>query len=589
MVLTAEYVQVLLLLATWGALLVQGAPTGDAFKLIVLHNNDMHARFEQTNAQSGKCSHKLMIQNQCYGGFARVAHVVNDIKKNEKNVIFLNAGDTYQGTVWYTLHKWPVVAKFIQMIGLDAMSLGNHEFDDGVDGLAPFLENITIPVVGANMDLSQEPRLIGHILPSTVLTVDNRKIGVIGYLTPETRVTSIDREAKRLKAQGIDILIAVGHSGFGTDQRIAREVPDIDLVIGGDRPDNEIPAGLYPTLVTQPSGRKVPVVSAYAYTKYMGRIELTIDMRGEVTHHQGNPILLDRTVPQDEGVLIAMKPWGERVAELAQAELGRTRVYLNGSQEACRMRECNMGNLIADAYVQYNAWLHSAFLHEGWTNAALAAINGGGIRNSIDEKANNGKFTIEITKTLQGLERYGTVTMEDLLAVLPFQNSVVIVGLRGVYIKEMLENSVINYDKTGVEAPGKFLHVSGLQVTYDLDKPAGQRVVRVLARCAKCRVPVYTPVEDYDLYELITTTYLAEGNDGYQMIRDHAESKVVLDASESDIVAEYIKRRSPVSIGVENRVTLLGEGLPGSGANSKQTTSLAVLLLLASALLLLSD
>jgi 2',3'-cyclic-nucleotide 2'-phosphodiesterase (5'-nucleotidase family) len=120
MMVVTKFALLLLLVACYAE--VEGAPSsGDTFKLIVLHNNDMHARFEQTNALSGKCPHKLMVQNKCFGGFPRVAHIVNEIKSKEENVIFLNAGDTYQGTVWYTVHKWPVVAKFIQMIGLDAM------------------------------------------------------------------------------------------------------------------------------------------------------------------------------------------------------------------------------------------------------------------------------------------------------------------------------------------------------------------------------------------------------------------------------------------------------------------------------------
>lgn len=202
-----------------------------------------------------------------------------------------------------------------------SQSLGNHEFDDGVKGLIPFIQNASYPILTANLDLSKQPDLAAtNLKNSTILEVNGNKIGVIGYLTPETKilsttenvifkdeVESIRSEAKRLKEQGVDILIALGHSGFETDKKIAHEVEDIDLVIGGHtntflyrgkQPDVEVPEGLYPTEVTQKSGRKVYVVQAYAYTKYLGNFSVSFDARGEVTHIEGNPILVDANVEQ---------------------------------------------------------------------------------------------------------------------------------------------------------------------------------------------------------------------------------------------------------------------------------------------------
>lgn len=199
--------------------------------------------------------------------------------------------------------------------------MGNHEFDDGVAGLIPFIENATFPIVTANLDLSKQPDLAAtNLKRSVVLEVDGRKIGVIGYLTPETKilattdnvifrdeVESIREEVERLKGQGVNIFIALGHSGFDADKRIASEVEDIDLVIGGHTntflyrgaaPDVEVPEGFYPTQMTQKSGRKVYVVQAYAYTKYLGNFSVSFDANGEVTKIEGNPILVDASVKQ---------------------------------------------------------------------------------------------------------------------------------------------------------------------------------------------------------------------------------------------------------------------------------------------------
>ncbi|XP_065338966.1 snake venom 5'-nucleotidase-like [Cloeon dipterum] len=539
------------------------------FRLVVLHNNDMHARFEQTNGRSGKCSQKFLSTNYCFGGFARVSQVVKDVRSAEKNVLFLNAGDTYQGTTWYTVHKWRVVAFFVNLIGLDAMSLGNHEFDDGVAGLAPFLENVTVPNLAANLNVSGEPSL-SKLRPSVVLEVGGRKIGVIGYLTPETRdlakdignvefedeVTAIKREVKRLIASGVNILIALGHSGHTVDKKIAQEVDGLDLVIGGHtntflysghRPDSEIPSGLYPTMMKQASGKLVPVVQAYAYTKYMGMLNMTFDENGEIVTVEGNPILLDFNIKEDPAILAELKPWANKVANLTKERIGKTMVFLNGSQSACRMEECNLGNLIADSFVYHNARSYSG---QGWTDAPIAIQNGGGIRNSIDKSSDT-----------------GYVTMEDVLAVLPFQSGIIKMKLKGTYLLEALEESVRYYDFAGTEAPGRFLQYSGLNVVYDMKKPPGERVKSATARCGNCRVPVFYPLDPEETYTLIMSTYLSDGGDGFRVFSNHGINKSTLDAEESSIFADYIKQNSPVFAAVEGRITLL-IGTADSGAAS---------------------
>ena len=190
-----------------------------------------------------------------------------------------------------------------------------------MEGLIPFIQNASFPIVTSNLDLSKQPNLAATKLQnSTILMVNETKIGVIGYLTPDTEiistteevifldeVESIRREVKELKSQGVNILIAVGHSGFEVDKKIAREVEDIDIVIGGHtntflyngkQPDIEVPEGLYPTEVVQKSGRKVYVVQAYAYTKYLGNFTVTFDNKGEVTDIVGNPILVNSSIEQ---------------------------------------------------------------------------------------------------------------------------------------------------------------------------------------------------------------------------------------------------------------------------------------------------
>lgn len=185
-------------------------------------------------------------------------------------------------------------------------SLGNHEFDNGISGLTPFIENLTCPVLAANLILDKEPNLLNerNLMKSTIFDINGIRIGVIGYLTPDTKVlaiknnveyidevVAINNEIDNLKKENVNIFIALGHSGFTKDIDIAKRVKEIDLVIGGHTntflwngtaPDSEYPDGPYPTLVKQDSGKLVPVVQAYAYTKYLGKLLLNFDKKASL-------------------------------------------------------------------------------------------------------------------------------------------------------------------------------------------------------------------------------------------------------------------------------------------------------------------
>lgn len=103
-----------------------GKADGDSFKMIILHNNDMHARFEQTSKISGKCRKEDADTNKCYGGFARVAHEVREFRRQATAgeippVLYLNAGDTYTGTPWFSLYKDNITSAFLNLLKPDVI------------------------------------------------------------------------------------------------------------------------------------------------------------------------------------------------------------------------------------------------------------------------------------------------------------------------------------------------------------------------------------------------------------------------------------------------------------------------------------
>ncbi|ODN02906.1 Snake venom 5'-nucleotidase [Orchesella cincta] len=561
---------------------------GEDLTITLLHTNDVHSRFTQTNKHSGSCSAAEEQDNKCYGGFARLHHKVKEIRLTHKNVVYLSGGDYYQGTVWYTLHKWRIISEFVNLLNHTALALGNHEFDDNIAGLIPFIDSATFPIIDCNIDATDEPDFLarqsnGKISKSVVITADNgEKIGIIGYTTVDTPsisnpgklkfldvVQSVNAEATKLNAQGVNILIGLGHVGFDVDQKVAAGVPLIDVVVGGhtntflytgDAPDIEKPLGPYPFIVTQEdTSKRVPIVQAYAFGKYLGYLNLTFDEQGELKSYGGNPILLDGSVPQDPQVLERVHEWGKNVSEMTKREVGKTRVFLNGKSEECRLRECNLGNFISDAMV----FMNQKFADDtSWSDVTIGLLNSGGIRGSIDETANG-----------------GSISMEDVLQVLPFQNTIDLIEIKGSDLKDAFEYAVDGYDPKGYRLAGKFLQVSGVKVIYDVSKPNGNRVKSIKVLCKDCREPMYVPLNETLVYKIAIPTYMATGGDGFTIFRDRAIAHHLSEMLDSDMLIEYLKYKSPVIQAVEGRVRFVGSLDCDNNDGSSSLPSSASLLL----------
>ncbi|XP_056436708.1 snake venom 5'-nucleotidase-like [Gadus chalcogrammus] len=533
-----------------------------AWDLVLLHTNDVHARMEPTSSESGKCA---PAKAPCFAGVARRSWQVNEIRNREKNVLLLDAGDQFQGSVWFNFYKGAEAAFFMNRLRYDAMALGNHEFDNGVEGLVkPFLEDVRFPVLSANLNAILAPKLDGHFEPYKILRVDGQKVGIVGYTSQETpslsqpgpnlvfgeEVAAVQLQVDKLLTLGVNKIIALGHSGFTKDQEIARKVRGLDVVIGGHTntflytgppPSTEVPAGDYPFLVQSDHGGTVPVVQAYAFGKYLGYLKLTFDQEGNVKEAKGNPILLDSNVPEDASVAAEVATWRQNLTVYSSKTVGKTLVFLNGTFEECRFRECNLGNLICDAMIHNNIKYADELQ---WNHVAACILNGGSVRTSIDERSAD-----------------GDITVEDLLAVMPFGGTFDLVQLSGATLLSAFEHAVRRYGLS----TGEFLQVSGIRVVYDLSRPPGARVRSLRVLCTECRVPRYEPVDRGALYRVVLPSYLVAGGDGFSMIRDQ---NVKHDSGDLDIsvLVNYISVRQKVHPSLEDRISFYkssGGRVPG--------------------------
>ncbi|XP_021942386.1 apyrase-like isoform X2 [Zootermopsis nevadensis] len=452
-------------------------------------------------------------------------------------------------------------------------TLGNHEFDDTIAGVIPFLENVNAPFVVANIDDSEEPSIQGKYKKSIVIERQGRKIGILGYVLRTfyelsstgklkflDEVETVKKEAAELKSQGVDIIIALSHAGLDVDREVAAAVSDVDVIVGGHShsflfsgtpPTGDYPVDSYPVIVEHPGGHKVLIVQAYAYSKYVGNISVWFDDEGEYIAWEGSPILLDYSIPEDPDVVKAMRPWKEIIDAEGSRVIGSTKVFLDASSGACRKGECNFGNLITNAFIDESVKLAQP---GSWTRAAIALINSGGIRTSIFETGAD-----------------GNITYADLLTAQPFENTVDIIELQGKHLLEALEFSVSRSyssfrgngrhkrDLEAREFSGQgFLQMSGIQVTFDLSRPVMSRVVRVAVRCAECRVPEYEPLNLEKWYQISLCSYLVSGGDGFTVIANNARNHFT-GRVDYEVLIDYISKNSPIITGIEENIHITQE------------------------------
>lgn len=496
--------------------------------LHVIHINDLHSRIQPISRFDGTCSVEDNTEGKCFGGVARVATVINQLRADlaGENVIVLDAGDQYQGSLMYATYKGDAEIEFMNTIGFDAMAVGNHEFDDGDEGLAKLANGVDFPVISGNIDVSQSNLLAGIVDNHVVLEVGGQRIGIISALaadTPETsspsdsviftnEIESLQADVDALTDDGVNMIIALNHVGVNMDMAIAEAVDGIDAVVGGHShtlmSNTDEDAMSYPTMVGN-----VPVVQAYAYSKYVGHLTLVFDDAGNVTSATGDTILLDASVAEDEAIATRVTELAGPIDDLMVQVVSQSTAVIEGSREVCRAMECAMGNLVADAMLDRTA-----------DQGVVGVIqNGGGIRATIDS---------------------GEVTMGEIITVLPFQNTLATFEATGADILAALENGVSEME----DGAGRFPQVAGITFTVDLNNAPFARVSDVTIAGA--------PVDEAATYLLATNNYMRNGGDGYAMFED-ATNAYDFGPGLERVVADYLVENGPYTPYTDGRITVI--------------------------------
>lgn len=507
------------------------APPDDGLELRLLHVNDTHAFLAGIDDRMNAC----FEATDCRGGLARISAAIRAARQEQDNIIALDAGDQFQGTLFYSVNKWPMIAAADALLPYDAMTLGNHEFDEGCRELARFLEAQPLPVLAANLVPQQGCPLAGsRIRPYLVRTVRGTRVGIIGLANdevtglaaacPQTASrdarTTLQRYVAELEAQGIRHIIAVTHLGLERDRELARSVNGIDVIVGGHTHTYLGPGskdGPYPIVEHAPDGSPVLVVTAARATRYLGDLSITFDAAGTPVAWTGGPQELVPALPQDEAMTRLVVNYAESLERYRTEIVGRHNTQMPDGMEACRKSDCFSGLLTADAFLEY-----------GRTQGArLALVNGGGIRASLPA---------------------GDISRGDLLALHPFDGQVYVREYSGQQIREALEHAVSGPDGEGPQ----LLQVAGLTYEADTSRPAGQRLRSVHIVDEQGQRHALNPQRRYGV---VLSDFLASGGDGFGMLR-HGRLLATSPLSVRELTGDYIRRHSPLALPRGKRIIL---------------------------------
>ncbi len=479
--------------------------------LTILHTNDLHAH-EDSFLENGRT----------LGGTARLTYLIRAIRANTPNVLTIDAGDIFQGTAYFKFYSGATEVAYLNNAGYDIYTIGNHEFDNGSDNLAKQLKAAKFSIISANIDASAKPELAKLIKPSTVRTIEGKKVGFVGAVTPDLErislttdgvrikesgeptawIKPIADEVQHLKQEGIDKIILVTHCGVDRDKLLAENIPAVDAIIGGHSHSRLN----RPVVITRPDGSSCTIVQTGCYGRTLGKLRLSFDAKGQVINPATKYSLIGITdkLGESPDVKKYLTEKGQPIQAMRNNILGFALANFD-NRSVGLPSDTGMGNLVADAVFESGSKY----------GATIAFHNRGGIRGRID---------------------HGPISLEKVEEVLPFNNAIVVASVSGTTITKVLEHALSD------NPSGKFLNVHGLKVTYDPSKPSGKRIASLLVEVGPNK---WQPIEADKTYKVAINDYNFAGGEGFEFAgaADIQATKIRL----ADALVAYLKRHPKIS------------------------------------------
>ena len=498
----------------------------------VLHTNDVRGR---------------MVEGDYNGviGDALLSGIANDTRSKGTTLVF-DSGDSFQGLLISNSSKGEDMAAVMNAVGFDAMTVGNHEFDFGLEQLRRLSKQINFPIITSNVYVNG----VRLFQPSTIVDktpgIDGDEVVVIGVMTPETATKThprnlpgvsftdpitevkdvVDQVESNARAEGKDYetYIVLAHLGIDTTTPVDWRGSTLEEALSNYAPLKGkrvlVLDGHSHTLHTATYGDNVTYNQTGSYLNNVGRVVYNSDRvlsHGVITHDEAKKNY--QVNPTVKAMIDDIQ--AKYKAESSKVAIDNSPVKLSGDRMDVRVRETNLGNAVADALLDYG---QSAFTHK----SNLAVTNGGGLRETIAKDK--------------------PITKGDIIAVLPFGNSVAQIQVTGQNIYDMFVKSlgsILQVDESGknvfdengqplLEPSGGFLQVAGARVYYDTTLPTEKRILSI--DILDPETGVYKPLNITETYYLVTNDFLAAGGDGFTMLGGPREEGPSLDT----VFADYL-------------------------------------------------
>lgn len=519
-------------------------------KHTILHTNDIHGRFVE---EEGRVI-----------GMAKV----KGLKDQYHPDLVVDSGDAFQGLPVSNNSKGDEMAKAMNGVGYDAMTIGNHEFDFGYDQLMRLQKQLNFPMVSSNIYKNGQR----VFQPSTIVNKNNIRYGIVGVTTPETKtktsptavegvefkdpLPSVTQAMTDIK-NNVDVFVILSHLGV---DKSTKSIWRGDYLI-----DQLTKSGAFKQPIFVLDGHSHTVIEHgehYGKNNVLAQTGTALANVGRVDFNFQNKKASDvnasltnvadaKDVTADPQIEAQTKKANDEfLKETSTVVIPNNSVTFNGERAQARTQETNLGNLITDAMEAYGA---KNFSHQ----PDFAVTNGGGIRASIEK---------------------GKVTENDIITVLPFGNLISQIQVKGSDVEKAFEHSLSSDTETQdgktVLAPnGGFLQVSdSIRVYFDINKEAGHRVnaIKVLNK----ETGVYEDLDPNRTYYVTTNDFTANQGDGYDMFGGQREEGISLDA----VVAQYIKEADLSKYDTTEPVRIINgqpesEEQPNTGAHTSDNNN----------------